>query len=595
MNFIGDLLITFNTDNQPGKKRLPAQPWVCIQEDVSWKLLIQKADPGWKGFPFQRFNIEDFEIFLLGELFGLQKQPNALESLLSSIFLGSGEPSELNGHFLLLAWDALSLCWHVWTNRFASLHIYHAHDGQRSAISTYFLSASSLASRRKLDGFGLACFFNFGFFPQSRTYFDDVKVLQPASEYIFDENGSIMQQNRYWNWQYQPNLTRSHTETINEFGSIFQQIVADQSSSGSIALPISGGLDSRTIAGLLSSSASHLKNSTPIWAYSYGYAKNSAETRIARQVAAHQNFDFDSYVIKPYLFERLDRVMSSLEGFNDITMCRQAGIVDEISQHADYLLGGHLGDLVLDDAGLSSVDPGSMTISELSSYALQKIRRKGTAWINHNIVNSIIGEPLVDNLLQQFASDELEKLNEITDYDFRIKVFKIEQYCFRFTATGFRMYQPAAFIRLPFYDTRLVDWICTVPTKFIQNRRLQVDFLKQAAPDLAYIPWQVYDANLYAYQHFNTWLVPKRIVKKAWRMLLQERVKERNWEVQFLCPEGKSGLQRWLQQPGLRIHEFVSPKAIQKLLQNFYGSPQPDLGYTVSMLLTFSTWLELHA
>ncbi len=157
------------------------------------------------------------------------------------------------------------------------------------------------------------------------------------------------------------------------------------------------------------------------------------------------------------------------------------------------------------------------------------------------------------------------------------------------------MYQPAAFIRLPFYDTRLVDWICTVPTKFIQNRRLQVDFLKQTAPDLARVPWQVYDADLYTYQHFNNWLLPKRALKKAWRMIRQEQVIERNWELQFLGPEGECGLYHWLLQPGLRLHEFVPPAAIQELLQSFYGAPQPDLGYTVSMLLTFSAWLELHA
>ncbi len=95
MNFIGDLLITFNTDSQPEKKRIPAQPWISILEDISWKLLIQKADPSWKGFPFQKFRIDNLEIFLLGELFGLPKQANALESFLSRIVLGSGQPSEL--------------------------------------------------------------------------------------------------------------------------------------------------------------------------------------------------------------------------------------------------------------------------------------------------------------------------------------------------------------------------------------------------------------------------------------------------------------------------------------------------------------------
>ena len=61
------------------------------------------------------------------------------------------------------------------------------------------------------------------------------------------------------------------------------------------------------------------------------------------------------------------------------------------------------------------------------------------------------------------------------------------------------MYQAGAFPRLPFYDTRLADFFATVPTAFVKGRRLQIDYLKRFAPDLARIKWQAYDTNLYRY------------------------------------------------------------------------------------------------
>ena len=79
--------------------------------------------------------------------------------------------------------------------------------------------------------------------------------------------------------------------------------------------------------------------------------------------------------------------------------------------------------------------------------------------------------------------------------------------------------------RLPFYDTRISDFFGTVPSTFVSRRRLQIDYLKRYAPDLARIKWQVYDTNLFRYQFFNSWLLPKRAVKKAWRLL---RGKTRN-------------------------------------------------------------------
>ena len=146
---------------------------------------------------------------------------------------------------------------------------------------------------------------------------------------------------------------------------------------------------------------------------------------------------------------------------------------------------------------------------------------------------------------------------------------------------------------MPFYDTRLSDFFGTVPSEFVSQRRLQIDYLKRYAPDLARIKWQVYDTNLFRYHAFNTWLLPKRAVKKAWRLLRGKPVIERNWEVQFLNPQGRRGLEHWLLRPGLRLHEFFPPAALAGLLQDFFQDPLAQKrGYTVSMLLTFSVWLE---
>ena len=155
------------------------------------------------------------------------------------------------------------------------------------------------------------------------------------------------------------------------------------------------------------------------------------------------------------------------------------------------------------------------------------------------------------------------------------------------------MFQAAAYPRLPFYDTRLADFFGTVPSEFVSKRRLQIDYLKRYAPDLARIKWQVYDTNLFRYHSFNTWLLPKRAVKKAWWLLRGKPVIERNWEVQFLNPQGRRGLEHWLLRPGLRLHEFFPPAALAGLLQDFCQDPLAQKrGYTVSMLLTFSVWLE---
>jgi len=459
-------------------------------------------------------------------------------------------------------------------------------------LGTCFKSVSTEASNRDLDWEAVAGFFSAGYFPHNRTYYKDTKVLEPATEYIFSELGELVNTHRYWDWPQQINHQRSFDQTVLAFADIFHEITDEQTRSSRIAIPISGGLDSRTIASCTPKLTSNDHPNHSLWAYSYGYSSNSIETKIARKIAETRGFTFDQFTIEPYLFRRLDQIMASMEGFNDVTICRQAAITNEIAEHADYVIGGHLGDLLLDDAGMSEKEPGSWLQNEITSYLSHKLQKTGGAWLLCNIVQPQLRHLKIEEYLENTIFEEYKNLAYIEDYDYLIKAFKVEHYCFRFTATGFRMFQAAAFPRLPFYDTRLVDFICTIPAKFLKHRRLQIEYLKRYAPDLARIPWQVYDANLYWYKYFNSLLIPKRAAKKIYRRLSGKPVLQRNWEVQFLSPDGKENLQQHLLSHGLRILDYVEAKEIQTLLEVFYINPQPAEAYTICMLLTFAAWLE---
>jgi hypothetical protein len=155
------------------------------------------------------------------------------------------------------------------------------------------------------------------------------------------------------------------------------------------------------------------------------------------------------------------------------------------------------------------------------------------------------------------------------------------------------MFQVAAFPRLPFYDTRLADFFGTVPSACLSRRQLQIDYLKRFAPDLARIEWQAKGADLYRCQKPDPWRLPKRAVNKTLRLMTGKKTIERNWEVQVGGEQGLAGLEYWLLRPGLRLHELVPIGKIATLLQEFQAEPlEKARGYTVSMLLTFSVWLQ---
>ena len=593
----GDLLLTFRETEGVIPGRYSHNSWKTALAGDGWQLLHHDFGTTWKGYPVFAGDAHEWNFVLLGELNDLHRNP--LE-FLHSVASGRTSAEALNGHFLLLAYNQHDGRWHVFTDRFGTFHAYYCSDGWRSALGTFSPAVASAASRKRLDWIALTAFFAQGFFPADRTFFDDVQILQPASHYVFDGAGKICEQSRYWKWWHQPNRNRSYDETVDEFAGIFREVMDDLNCQGRVALPISGGLDSRSTT-TFAGNGQTTSDGHKLWAYSYGYTDDSRETEIARRIADARDLPFHGFTIKPYLFQRLDQVLDSVEGFQDITQCRQAAVLDQIGARADYVIAAHWGDVWMDTAGLAegnaAVRPGDSDLpdDEIVKHTLKKVRKAGSNWLLDNVQETQSNGHNGEEDLRDMIHQGLARLREIACPDFRVKAFKTDNWSFRWTTGSIRMFYPAAFPRLPFYDTRLADFFCTVPSVFLHGRRLQVDYLKRYAPDLARITWQAHGSNLFDYQK-NSKVIPKRVARRVWRMLTKKKAIERNWEVQLLNSDGRLGLEATLMKPGLRIHEFVSREKVRGLLDQFYVDPYAQKrGYTVSMLLSLSTWLEKYA
>jgi hypothetical protein len=586
----GDFMVTFGAELMPRARGGAASGWRAAAQNGEWRALLSSGIEGWKGYPCEAFETPAGSAWLIGELYGAGADRAAGRlSLIEGVTSGRTGAHELNGHFLLFFWDEAGQRWHVWTDRFGTLHAYHAERGGCAALGTFFEAVTS-ASRRTLDWVGVSGFFAQGFFPSDRTYYEDVKILKPATHYVFDESGRLLSHSRYWQWPHKPVSGIRYVDTVAEFASVFEQVMGEQTGGGRIALPVSGGLDSRTTV------AACGRGDGNLWAYSYGYTEDSVETRIARRIARARSLPFDSFTVGQYLFDRLGMVQDCVEGFQDVTQCRQAAVVEGIDTHADYIIAAHWGDVWHDTTGLDAERDGAASEDEVAAHTYKKMVKKGSAWLLRNLCDGIMGAEVAERLLHESVQKGLAEVSGVECADFRVKAFKTDNWSFRWTMTSLRMFQPGAFPRLPFYDTRVTDFFCRVPSGYVRDRALQIDYLKRFAPDLARITWQTYDASLYSYKYFNSLLLPKRALKKVARVLRQKKAPERNWEVQFMNTSGRRSLERHLLRPGLRLHEFVRPGAVRSLLDSFYASPlEQGRGYTVCMLLTFSSWLERNA
>ena len=579
--WLGDLLVAFGAEGTPPARR-PDAPYTAAAAGEDWRVWEALPAADWNGAPVTRVSAGPWTAWLLGELYATP-QP---EAVVLAVLRGEATANDLNGHFALLAHDDTADEWHAWTNRHATFHVYYACDGRRAALGTSFRGVAASAARDGLDWEGLTSFFAFGYFAGDRTYLADARILRPATHYRFDGRGRLLAEDRYWQWWHAPDAGRSFDATLDEFADRFQTVMSEMMSGGRIAVPISGGLDSRSTVATVrrGEPTSHL------WAYSYGYSDDSLETRIAAQVAAARSLPFNAYTIRPYLFDELPRVLGSIEGFQEVTQSRQTAVTGLISQRSDYLIAAHWGDVYHDDMGVAHAPvPGNPV-----AIAMYKFRKAGSDWLLDNLCRPRLGTAPEDLLRAQVAG-ELARVGPLDDPDFVIKALKTDQWSARWTTASLRMFQSAAFPRLPFYDTRLADFFCTVPTATVARRGLQIEYLKRRAPDLARIPWQVTGRNLFS-RGFDPQLMARRVARKTRTKLSGRQIIERNWEVQFLWDGGRANLNRRLLQPGRRLHDHVDIEAVRRLLNEFYHDPWAQKrSYAVSLLLTLSTWLDYMA
>lgn len=551
----------------PEYGRTKTSQWRKANENT-W-LCIPHPD---KGF-LQQHTSGNYRLILIGQLY----EPVSPEDLLKrckAYIQGKKDYHDVAGHYIVFVTDDKKGDTYVFTNRFGT---YHAYWSVEQKISTCYLALVKQQHQKVLDWEAITGFMAMGYFPNDNTYLKGVKIFEPASFYHFDSTLTLVEKKRYRYWQYKKSRHKEahFTEQLHKLiKESLQYSVKDKRT----AIPISGGLDSRMLTGELA----NINEWKELNGLSYGYTDNSPELKIAKQVAQKKNIPLHTYVMPDYLFDKLDNITESVELFQYVDGTRQASAVDWLNENADVVVGGHWGDVWLDSMNVHSKD-------DLHDAFNKKIVKRGSAWLLDNVCKQYIARP--EDFLNDYFSSFLNMHVEIKDADFKMKIYKTDQWSFRWTTASLRMYQAAAMPVLPFYDCRVADMFSAVPVEILQDRQLQINYLKKYHEDLARITWQEYDADLYNYKYFNNRNLAYRAVKKVQRTLSKEKTIQRNWEVFFLNPSGRKNLESHLLDNDV-LHNIVSRNKVKELLDDLHHNPNASNGYTVSMLLTFATFLK---
>jgi asparagine synthase (glutamine-hydrolysing) len=405
--------------------------------------------------------------------------------LLAHLYEDLGETCvrDLDGTFAVAIYDSRSEKLMIAVDRDASRPLFF-HTGGGKFLFACEAKAILEDERvpRKVDEQGVIELFTFRHVLADRTLIEDVRFL-PAGYLAVHQHGQTSVR-PYW----VPTMREDHPllsreayldELVTALRRALERQMYDEKRVGEF---LSGGLDSRTLAGLapLLDGRFHTFSRGPkeCWDVRFG-------AMVAQRVGSQHHF----LELEPDFLLHHGRkgvwITDGLMTVNDIYML---GIIDQVKPHVDVVfMGSGRGDGIL---GGIEVDDKTLRAATLDEAAWPFFVRN-SACMSPTVQARVLSKPFYQRM-QGVAFDTFREMLGQCDSD----TFhgKIEAFCLqcrwpRSAYWGTLLSRTQVETRFPYSDNEFCDLVGRVPARWRANRQMQLAVIKHSRPDLARVPW----------------------------------------------------------------------------------------------------------
>ena len=441
-----------------------------------------------------------------------------------------------------------------------------------------------VGASKTIDYEAICVFAATGFFLDQDTYFNELKALKSGYNYKLDNNREkVLSKDSYFKWHHSP-INRPFEDVVNEFENLFESIIAEQVSNKDVILPLSGGLDSRTLAVAIH----HLGINTS--SFSYKFKGGHDETWYGKQIARICGFKFKSYTIpEGYLWDVIDELPKINGYYSEFTHPRQMAFINEYSKLGEVFSLGHWGDVLFDDMGV----PDNLDFDKQVDVIIGKVVKKGGMELAESLWNEWELKGDFKSYLRERIQNLLQKINIPNSANAQIRAFKSLYWAPRWTNINLSVFESVRPVTLPYFDNRMCEFICTVPEEYLAGRKIQIAYIKKRMPKLAKLTWQAQRPfNLYNYKYNrNPFNLPYKVYSKINRTLMSKKYIQRNWELQFVGDKNDKFLNDYLFNTN-ESDSHISMDLTLKFYQNFKSRDAVEYSHSISMLLTLSEFFR---
>lgn len=384
--------------------------------------------------------------------------------------------ARLNGLFSIAIWQGGSRTLTLITDRFGLRPLFYASTPDGFVASTALRALVGVPGvDRGWSEAGVGEFFAFGHFLTNRTFFAGLRQVAPATCLTVRADGRVDEE-QYW----QPSLERSQAPASEQVSALDAQLaraVEMRARAGErLGISLSGGLDSRTLLGLVPADRQLRSVCLGI--------EGGIDHRSAAELARIAGVPHVAYVLGPSVLDNFESNLRQMVLLTDGHYLDQGIVMPTMEtyreQGIDFLLRGHGGELLhmrkaysfsLDDEALSATTAGleawlqrRLTAHMLDGvppdvfmFDVQAIARQS---LREALAQTPTGETPVDSVWPLVISARLH----------------------RETSLSVEMFGHFATVRMPFLDNDVVDTLLAMPSHMKLGAQLQVEILRRHKP-----------------------------------------------------------------------------------------------------------------
>lgn len=396
----------------------------------------------------------------------------------------------LEGAFIVMIWNRSRQEVIIANDRFGLYPLFYAHyDGKLVFAPEMKGILCDDTFPRKLDLTALAQYMRFQTLLGTRTFFEGIKLMPKASLLRYKLQSDNLTLEHYWDYSRIPEAKVTFDEAVEEAGRLLRQAVHCRCFGGHrIGVYLSGGLDSRTILGLIE------KKHFPVVTITFGQ-KSCRDVILAARIARKVGSDHHWFELRDgnWVIEFADFQLTLTEGLHSWIHAHGISTLSEARQLMDVNLTGWDGGTIMGPE--YSIEPLLVQAVDDKAFTTRCFYLLVNKWQWPGLDEAEEAQLYCHDFYPRIRGRAFESLcEELRDYlrfrpTVRSSYFYVDNLCRRWTFNMVTLARSHIEVRFPYFDYAFTEFIFSLPVKIRAGFHLYRSVIQKEIPKLAYIPY----------------------------------------------------------------------------------------------------------